>query len=68
MTVYRKFKTGDVFYMKMMKIWEHEDYKLIQLQLTKKVLLVLLCGENVITTSFNWDTMIEFIDKNVKLD
>lgn len=54
--------------MKMMKIWEHEDYKLIQLQLTKKVLLVLLCGENVITTSFNWDTMIEFIDKNVKLD
>lgn len=54
--------------MKIIKIWEHGEYKLFQLQMTKKILLILLCEENVVTTSFDWDKMIEFIDKNVNFE
>ena len=54
--------------MKMIKVWEHSEYRLFQLQLTKKILLILFCGEDVVTTSFDWDEMIEFIDKNVNLE
>ena len=54
--------------MKMIKVWEHSEYKLYQLQLTEKILLILLCGEDVVTTSFDWDKMIDFIDKNVNIE
>jgi len=51
--------------MMLKKIWEYEDYKLIQLKMTDKFLLILFLGENIITTSYDWDTMIKFIDKKV---
>lgn len=54
--------------MKMRKIWEYGEYKLFQLQLSNKVLLILLQGENVLTTSYDWDKMINFIDTNIKFE
>ncbi len=54
--------------MNIKKIWHHGSYELFQLETAEKILLILLFEKNVIKTSFEWESMIAFIDKKIKPD